>query len=132
LSIITLAGAKTALTKAGLLSKKIESLIETWQLDKYKYSALPSKTDLDRFLIKGIITEGQYRALMLRHGFSVAHTNWYLEDFEKEVGEPVRGPTKADLENFFKKGIIEIAEYRSEMSLMGYSAKHIEYYIKEM
>lgn len=112
--------------------EKIDALIENWSLRMYKYERLPTRSDLTDFLIRGIISEAQYRAVMTRHGYSPAHIGWYLEEIVKPPAGTPRFPSRTDLENFLKKGIIDEDEYRSEMKLHGYADKYINYYLQEM
>jgi hypothetical protein len=130
LSQMTLSQARTTLTQLGLRTDTIDSLIDTWELDKYKYDSIPSKSDLDRFLIKGIISEGEYRMYMARHGFSALITDWYLRDLQGERDVRGRGPSRSDLEEFYKKKIIDEASWRREMKSLGYNDKYIDMYYK--
>ena len=132
LSQITKSAVRDQLNQLDLRGEKVDSLMETWALDAYKYASLPSKSDLDSFLTKGIITEGQYRDYMGRHGFSATLTSWYLEDMQPGKGVRDRLPTKADLGKWYKKNVILQPRYRSEMALLGYSDDYIDLYFNSL
>ncbi|KKL87192.1 hypothetical protein LCGC14_1937150, partial [marine sediment metagenome] len=132
LSQISKSAVRDQLNQLDLRGEKVDSLMETWALDAYKYASLPSKSDLDSFLTKGIITEGQYRDYMARHGFSQTGVSWYLEDMQPGVGARDRLPTKADLGKWYKKNVILQPRYRSEMALLGYSDEYIDIYFNAL
>ena len=132
LSQISQSAVRDQLNQLDLRGEKVDSLMETWALDAYKYAAIPSKSDLDSFLSKGIISEGQYRDYMARHGFSAILTSWYLEDMQPGAGVRDRLPTKADLGKWYKKMTILEDRYRSEMALLGYSDDYIDLYFNSL
>ena len=132
LNITTEVGARNSLNALGLRGSKIDDLMSDWVLDRYKYQAIPSKSELDNFLVKGIITQAHYTDLMSRHGFSPLHISWYLEDLERERTISARMPTKADLTSMYKKKAITEQEYITDMSRLGYSQKYIDLYLKIM
>ena len=123
---------RDTLNKLGLRGENINALLEAWKLDTYKYESIPSKTDLDKFLVKGIITEGQYRTFMQRHGYSSVITSYFLQDLTPELGSPGRNPTRTDINNWYADGVILEPEWRTEMAAQGYSDKHIDYYFKSL
>lgn len=129
---ISASQVRDKLSGMNIQGEKINALIENWSLRAYKYERLPTLSDLTDFLLRGIISEDQYRAVMTRHGYSAGHINWYLEAIEKPPAETPRFPSRTDLEHFLKKNIIQEAEYREEMKLHGYSEKYINYYLAEM
>jgi len=51
-------------------------------------------------------------------------------DFEREIRE--RKPTKTDLTDWLKLGIINADEFVEEMRILGYDDKYIYYYIQEL
>ncbi len=129
---ITVSEVRIKLGEMNVQGEKIEALIENWSLRMYKYERLPSLSDLTDFLLRGIISESQYRSVMTRHGYSAGHIGWYLEAITKPPAETPRFPSRTDLEHFLKKKIIDENEYRSEMRLHGYSDRYIEFYLQEM
>ncbi|MBA7471388.1 hypothetical protein ES707_06694 [subsurface metagenome] len=131
LGLISKIQAKDSLNKLGLLGSKIDSLMEAWELQKYKYQRLPSKADCDRFLIKGIINEGEYGQILTQHGFAWRSIQMYLEDMAGDVASAGRAPSRADLDTWYKKKIIDEAGYRNEMKNLGYADHYIDNYLKE-
>ena len=132
LNQLTEATARDQLNRMGLRGEKVTILMDSWLLDQYKYSVIPSKSDLDGFLVKGIINEGQYRTYMARHGFSQTAISWYQRDLtEKPVYTP-RQPTRTNLTDWYKKNLITLEKFKSEMALLGYENDHITLFINAM
>jgi len=132
LSQLSITQVRDLLNQMGLRGEKITSLIDTWTLDRYKYETIPSKSDLDGFLVKGIIDEGRYRTYMARYGFSALMIDWYLADLAGDRAFKGRRPTKADLGNWYKRMAIDETRYRSEMGMLGYSPDYVELYFKSL
>lgn len=124
--------ARSSMNQAGFRGEKIDNLLAAWNLDFYKYQRLPSKSDLDRFLVKGIITDKEYVNYMQQSGFTKETIAWYLKDMEGELYQKGRAPTRADVETWYKKKIISELEFRNELKAMGYDDRYIGYLIKEL
>lgn len=129
---LTITQATTSLTRMGLDSTRISALLANWDLMRYQYELLPSKSELTTFLLRGIISEAQYRDIMKQHGYDAASINWYLEEIKSESVISARRPTKAELGRFLKKKIITGTAYTTEMKAWGYSNKYINYYITDI
>lgn len=71
--------ADTRLDNLGIRSNRKDRLLREWQLDRDKSNSLPSKSDLQDFIKKGIITEEEFRDVMSKKGFSTKHINWYID-----------------------------------------------------
>jgi len=123
---------RTQLNKMGLRGSKIDALIDNWKTDLYKYQTLPSKSEITAMLIQKIITEGQWREIMTRMGYSFQHQGWYLKLIETDLTISATLPTKAELIAWFKKDIITETQFRIEMKQLGYSDKYIDLYLKSM
>ena len=129
---ITVTVARDELNKLELRGEKINTLIDTWTLDRYKYEAIPSHSELDGFLIKGIISEGEYNIFMARHGFSQTAISWYLQDMAGARSFGGRAPSRANIESWYKKGVIIESEYRQQMAALGYAPAHVELFFKAL
>lgn len=70
------------LSKEGIPSREIEELIAAWDLEKEERAGLPTKTELTRFVKKGIINLNQYRDMMKRLGYPDEVIEWYVKDIE--------------------------------------------------
>ena len=132
LNIIPLATARTRLNQMGLRGETIDVYLETWELDRYKYQTLPSKTELDRFLQKEIIDEGQWRQGMERYGYSFQSIEWYLRDMQNKLEQSRIMPSRTDLGSWYKKNVLTQVEYFAEMKLLGYSDKYIQLYFNAL
>lgn len=124
--------ARSGLNKMGLLGAKIDSLITAWLLQKYKYERLPSKSDLDRFLITGIINEQEYANLLEQHGYAWRYVQMYLKELKPELIQKGRAPTMAELTKWVKNKTITKEQWRLEVKAQGYDDKYIAYYEKNL
>jgi len=118
------------LNRLGLQGDMIDALLTEWELDQYKYQITPTKSELDRFLAKGIIDEGQWRNIMTRLGYTHQYIQWYWDDIVNEREGSTRKPTKAELKTWLNKEMITEAQYRDEMRGLGYADKYINLYIQ--
>jgi len=130
MNAITETEARDALNKMGLRGEKTDALIDSWNIQKYKYERLPSLTDLERFLLQGIITEDQFRSVMKQHGYAPAHIEWYLRDLRSPEASSPRIPSRTDLANFLKKKIITEEQWREGMKKLRYDDMYIDWYRK--
>jgi len=122
--------ARSALNKLGLRGTKTEALLENWKIDIYKYQALPTKAELNTMLINKIITEGKWREIMTRLGYSYEHQSWYLKLIEREIKVSPASPTKTELLSWYKKKLISEQVLREELRAMGYNESYINLYVK--
>jgi len=120
------------LSKMNVQGEKIDALLANWTLRMYKYERLPSLSDLTDFLLRGIISEDQYRAVMTRHGYNPAHIGWYLHALKEPDAASPRLPSRTDLARWLKKNIISEDQYRAEMGRLRYSDIYISYYQQEI
>jgi len=67
------------LNKLNLPSYKIEHEMERAQREKMKVQRIPSKSDLEKMLMRGIITEDEFRKNMKRLGYDDYWINKYLQ-----------------------------------------------------
>jgi len=132
LGMLSEAETRSQLNKLGLRGSKIDALLEKWGLEKYKYEDLPTHTDLNNLLIAKIITEGQWRDIMTRRGYSYEHQGWYLKLIERAVTVSRSLPSKAEITAWYKKKLITEDQYREEMRQLGYADRYIDLYLKSM
>lgn len=132
LDVITETELRSELNASGLTGEAVEVTIDSLRIDKYKYAALPSRTNLDNFLARGIITEDQYRQVMTRLGYQANHIEWYLKDLEHEIGTPHAQPSRSDVTRWRKNGIISDTLWSTYMRNLGYSEDDITNYFREL
>jgi hypothetical protein len=106
--------------------------MDQWGLEKYKYEDLPTHAELNSLLIEGIISEGQWREIMTRRGYSYEHQGWYLKLIDRAVKVSRALPTKTEINTWYKKKLITESQYRTEMKQLGYSDYYIDLYLKTM
>lgn len=131
LNLRTQAETRSRLNSMGLRGDTIDTLMESWDLDRYKYQTTPSKSELDRFLAKGIIDEGQWRENMTRLGYTFQQIAWYWEDILPERSGTTRLPTKAELKRWLEADRIDRDTYIAEMKTQGYADRYIDLYIND-
>jgi len=131
LGLISEVQTRDTLNKAGLLGDKVNALMDQWSIQLYKYQRLPSKSDLDRFLMTGIIKENEYIETMQQLGFAFRHIQLYLEDLKGDLNFEGRAPTKADLDRWAKNGVLTKEQYIAELRNMGYAQKYADIYVSE-
>jgi len=120
------------LNKLSLRGSKIDAMLAQWSFEKYKYQDLPTHSELNAMLISKIISEGEWRTIMTRRGYTYEHQNWYLQLIAREVTVSKRLPTKTDITSWYQKGLISVEEYRLEMRQLDYSDRYIDLYLKAM
>ena len=123
---------RSSLNKLGLRGSKIDALISNMSTDLYKYQALPSKAELNNMLINKVITEGQWRSVMTRQGYTFEHQNWYLALMKRELTVSQAQPSRSDLQSWYKKELISEQVFRAEMAALGYNEAYTTLYLKSM
>jgi len=78
-NLITEAAARNELMSSGVVTKRINELMERWKVTRIKNAKLPSKTDVDKMLKHGIISEGEYRNQMLILGYKEEYIEWFYK-----------------------------------------------------
>jgi hypothetical protein len=74
------ADVKSALTTLGLGGAEVDQLLKLWYIERIRRAERPSRTDLNRFLRKEIITEERWQVEMAKLGYSDEYIGWYLQD----------------------------------------------------
>ena len=79
-NLITELEARAKLGSLNQSATQIDILIKRWDLSKYEYQRRPSRSDLGRFLKKGIITQDDYEKEMQLLGYSEKYMEWYKNE----------------------------------------------------
>jgi len=85
----------------------------------------PTKTELGRFFIKGLITEVDFRKEMKVLGY----TDEIITRFEIDLGKI---PSRTDLGRFLLEGLITVEYYIVVMKSKGYNNEDIQRYLTEL
>lgn len=128
LDLISEADLRTELNRSGMTGDAVNTLIDTLRLDKYKYQALPSRSDLSRWYESGSITEDQFRTGMTRLGYAANHIQLYLDELLPEVATKYTNPSRTDVTNWLKKGEINRPLWDGYMRRLGYSDEDIQHF----
>ena len=78
-NLITEAAARNELMSAGVVTKRINELIDKWKVTRIQNAKLPSKTDVDKMLKNGIISEAEYKKQMLILGYREEYIEWFYK-----------------------------------------------------
>jgi len=132
LNLITETEVRNLLNQMGIKSTKIDAYIARWNLTRYKYEPIPTKDELDNWLLRGVIDESQWRDKMHQRGYSQRDIQCYYESLLQETAVRGRLPTKADLTSWFKAGIITAKEFADEMTRLNYAPRYIRYYLQSL
>lgn len=68
-------------------SSRISKILESWDLERLGKEVIPSKTELVRFLKKGIIDRQEFTDQMLRRRYGKQAIAWYLADLDTDMPE---------------------------------------------
>jgi hypothetical protein len=82
-----------------------------------------------QLFVTGIVDKSQVRRDLSGLNFPDAEVDQLLELWDLERLRRVERPTRADLDRFFKSGIINAGTYESEMKGLGYSDQYISWYL---
>lgn len=108
-------GKRTAdyLVKYGFVTARITALLEDWTPEREMEEKMPTRAQLEDFLLEQGMPVETWTAYMRRLGYGDALIHQFLEG----TGTL---PTRAMLEGFFKEDIIDEATFRDRMAKLGY------------
>ena len=85
-NLIDFIEARRLLDDLNLPAVRSRLLLEKWQIKVFKDKRLPSRGDLSKMLLQGIITEDEFRTEMDKLGYNFQYIEWYLKiDSAKRV-----------------------------------------------
>ncbi len=123
--------ARTRLNKLGLRGDKIDALMDQYELKKYNYVAIPSRSDIDEQLITGVITQDQWTQVMKRHGFTPDHIQWIFKALQPQIIFKGRMPSRTDINNWYSDKLITQEQWKGYMKGLGYSDEITALYFKQ-
>jgi hypothetical protein len=74
---------RSEMVELGFLPGEVDEYLRLWYIEKLRRQAKPSRTDLARFLKKGIITENTWRQSMADLGYADKYIDWYRAEMEE-------------------------------------------------
>lgn len=107
------------LTERGISSDRAHTLIERWQPERDREERLPSRSMLEEFLQRNILSASDFREYMSRKGYGEQVIGAILSAQEKL-------PTRSMLEEMFVDGIISEDMLREYLSKLGYQTGIID------
>lgn len=99
-NLMTRQDALIELNKLNLPSEQTHIFLERWELIRYKDRKIPSRRDLENFVIQEVIGFDDYRLEMHKLGYSTGYTTWYenylrlrKEKYDREnPKQPIKTP----------------------------------------
>jgi hypothetical protein len=82
-SLIDRAEAQRLLDSLNLPSATTALWLERWDVSLIEYTKLPSKADLDKFYIAGVISADMYHLEMRKLGYGAVYVGWYKQMADK-------------------------------------------------
>ena len=128
--LLTYDEAKTMLTMIKYTEDQADFMLTVTDYERTKkYNATVEKTIKKRFLLS-LITEAQTRDKLNELNLPGEKVKILLEQWKLDKYDNLKIPSKGDLNTFLDNKIIDDDTYRIEMFRLGYSDKHIDWYVK--
>lgn len=126
--IITERDAGAYLTEMGY-DKEAVGLIMAVESNKKEDKLVKRKIRvIERNYLNGVTDAQKAREELSKVGVPTENIKLILDEWDIEIQEDQKVPTKADLAKFLKTGVISMDEYKEQMILLGYSTKYIDWY----
>lgn len=110
---------KLYLTERGFSPDRANALIDQWQPEREREERLPSRSMLEEFLERNLISVSDFREYMSRKGYGDAILDSIVATQEKL-------PTRSMLEEMYIDGIISESMLREYLSKLGYPTGTID------
>lgn len=128
--LLTYDEAKTMLTMIKYTEDQADFILTFTDYERTKkYNATVEKTIKKRFLLS-LITEAQTRDKLNELNLPGEKVKILLDQWTLDKYDNLKIPSKADLNTFLDNKIIDDVTYREEMFRLGYSHKHINWYVR--
>ncbi|KKK76100.1 hypothetical protein LCGC14_2867100, partial [marine sediment metagenome] len=85
-NLIDRADAQRLLDALNLPAAQVSLWLQRWDVSLIEFPKLPSKTDLDKFYISGVISADQYNLEMIKLGYGAIYISWY-----KQMADTIKG-----------------------------------------
>lgn len=133
---------KLGIIDDGKLLEYLNQLYDSEQIARFYYNiartekqndelAAKKKSMLDRYQ-KGDVSIPQAQKELTQAGYPAEYVSNTVTEMQNSKGVKVKLPSRQDLENWLKKGVIEEDYYTDTMLDIGYREKDIEYYLTEI
>ena len=106
-----------------------EILLDTAELEQRNSAVSRAINNLIQQFDAELITESELSSALDALGISYQRRDQAILEATTSKVTKVKTPTKAELTQMFKKGIIDAAEYRTNLALIGYDSVTIERFI---
>ncbi len=85
-NLIDRADAQRLLDGLNIPAAQVTLWLQRWDVSIISDPKLPSKTDLDKFYISGVINDDQYNLEMIKLGYGAIYISWY-----KQMADKIKG-----------------------------------------
>lgn len=120
------------LGKLGLAAKEMEYYIILWQKEAKTKTTLPTKAELKKWVLSGVIDVDTWYLYMSSLGYSDTVIAWYASDLSTTVETKAKLPSKAELKKWVMSGTIDSAAWYNYMIQLGYSDTEITLYAEQI
>ena len=128
--LLTYAEAKTMLTMIKYTEDQADFMLVFTDYERTKkYNSTVEKT-IKKQLLLSLISETQARDKLNELNLPGEKVKILLDQWTLDKYDNLKIPSKGDLNTFLDNKIIDDATYRDEMFRLGYSQKHIDWYVK--
>ena len=128
--LLTYDEAKTMLIAIKYTEDQADFMLTVTDYERTKkYNATVEKTIKKRFLLS-LITDAQTRDKLNELNLPGEKVTILLNQWTLDKYDNLKIPSKGDLNTFLDNKIIDDVTYREEMFRLGYSHKHIDWYVK--
>lgn len=120
------------LGKLGLAAKEMEYYIILWQKEAKTKTTLPTKAELKKWVLSGVIDVDTWYLYMSSLGYNDTVIAWYASDLSTTVETKAKLPSKAELKKWVLAGTIDPMTWYNYMLQLGYSDVEISLYAEEI
>jgi Ca2+-binding EF-hand superfamily protein len=133
LGMLDLNQVRSELFKEGLPSTYVENVINDLILDKASKASIPTKSDANDWMGKGLINENEYVNILRRLGYNDKDITLYLAEYAIDNDTTRKKYLKDDIYiRWFKRGYMSYDDFYTVMSEKGISDQDINLIIAEL
>lgn len=126
------ANAEKALIGLGYDGEESKTILDLVDAEAAQDISQREKKVASNLFYYGKISLSAYEQMLNSLGLSEKEKVLTIQETQARIRDKHKNPTKADLTGWMEAGIISLADFQIEMLNLGYSEKHISYYIQEI
>lgn len=130
--VVSQSTAGSLLRDIGISSQAISVLLETAEFDRVMSEADDYKADLFQQYQAGVLTAEQVRARLNSLGTPETYVSAAMAELDRKASAKIKLPSKTDLTDWFRLGIISEETYKQRMEEIGYREPDVLAYLTEI